>query len=114
MLSYSYGGPIQTIPSMAVLAQVDALGLITGSASPSECVRAPASCAVVEGTYALDARHSGAVRTLLEACGLPGRALPVTGRPCSIIVRREVRVIVSALHDPNYKPGPNLLCPLIN
>ena len=83
--------PSQTIPGMALFAQVDALGLITGSASPSECVRAPASCAVVEGTYALDARHSGAARILLEACGLPGRALPVPGRPCSIIVRREVR-----------------------
>ena len=83
--------PSQTIPGMALFAQVDALGLITGSASPSECVRAPASCAVVEGTYALNARHSGAARILLEACGLPARALPVPGRPCSIIVRREVR-----------------------
>jgi DNA repair ATPase RecN len=68
-----------------------------GSASPNECVRAPASCAVVEGMYALDARASETTRALLSACGLPAKALPPIGaRASDLVVRREIVQAVGA------------------
>ncbi|GAX72980.1 hypothetical protein CEUSTIGMA_g432.t1 [Chlamydomonas eustigma] len=69
---------------------VEALNLINGGAAPNECVRAPAACAVVEGTYFLDSIASAAVHQLLVSSALPGRALPTPGEPCSLIVRREI------------------------
>ena len=62
-----------------------------GSASPPECVRAPAACAVVEGTYTLDSGATEAVRALLSACGLPAKALPPASvASCQVVVRREI------------------------
>ncbi len=61
-------------------AQVEALALVSGSAASSDCVRAPAGCAVIEAMYSLDVPASAAARALLAACGLPAKALPGADR----------------------------------
>ncbi|KAG2496383.1 hypothetical protein HYH03_005611 [Edaphochlamys debaryana] len=55
---------------------VEAFSQVLGAPAPQECVRAPAEVAVVEGTFLLGPPQQAAARALLEAAGLPQKALP--------------------------------------
>lgn len=59
-----------------LLAALDAL---LGGSPPPGCVRPPATCALLRGSWVLAAREAAAVAALLEEAGLPARARPHPG-----------------------------------
>lgn len=76
--------------------QIEALGMLLGAAAPAECVRPPASVAMVEGTFQLTAHMAAQVESFLKAQGLPAKALPSQQQGAAqqrLLVRREVGIV---------------------
>jgi hypothetical protein len=77
---------------------IEALGQLLGAAAPPECVRAPATTAVIEGTVQLDAAAAARAAALGAELGLPARALPAAGgaESAQLLLRREVGLAARA------------------
>lgn len=72
---------------------IEALGQLLGNPAPPECVRTPATSAVLEGNIVLSPAAARRVAAAGAALGLPERALPaVNGSlPARLVLKREVR-----------------------
>ncbi len=75
---------------------IEALGQLLGNMAPSECVRAPATTAVVEGVVVLSPAAARRIAEAGAALGLPAKALPAAAGgaagagPVRLRLRREV------------------------
>jgi len=77
---------------------IEALGQLLGNMAPPECVRSPATTAVIEGVVVLSPSAARMVARMGAELGLPSRALPVAGEgggaPVRMLLRREVRLLL--------------------
>ncbi|KIZ03820.1 hypothetical protein MNEG_4133 [Monoraphidium neglectum] len=95
---------------------IEALGQLLGNPAPPECVRAPATSAVVEGTILLSPAAARRVAATGAAMGLPARALPAGGGdgggPATLVLRREITTLPvgdAPPPPPDAPPGQRLL-----
>lgn len=72
---------------------IEALSQLLGAPAPSECVRSPATSAVIEGVIRLSPGDARQVAAMAASLGLPPKALPGAGQqgPGTLVIRREVR-----------------------
>jgi len=75
-------------PSAACL-QVEALSQLMGAAAPSDCMRAPATSATIQGAFVLAPQLAELVDGKLGELGVPASSLSTNN--CSrLVLRREV------------------------